>query len=105
MGMQKGSAMRFEYDPNKSASNKAKHGVDFEEAQALWEDPYIVVIDAVNSDEPRSAWIGVMAGRHWTAITTNRGGAIRIISVRRSHKAEEALYERDKDDQRGGVRP
>ncbi len=30
--------MRYEYDPNKSHANKIKHGIDFEEAQALWLD-------------------------------------------------------------------
>jgi hypothetical protein len=30
--------MDFEYDPNKSEANKAKHGIDFEEAQELWND-------------------------------------------------------------------
>jgi uncharacterized protein len=31
--------MVFEYDPNKSAENKRKHGIDFEDAQRLWADP------------------------------------------------------------------
>lgn len=31
--------MEFEYDPGKSETNKKKHGIDFEEAQALWFDP------------------------------------------------------------------
>lgn len=93
-----GGSIDFEYDPNKSAGNKEKHGVDFDEAQALWDDPDLIVIDALNSIEPRSAWIGVMGGRHWTAITTDRGGVTRIISVRRSHKSEEELYERGKND-------
>jgi len=31
--------MSFEYDQDKSAANKAKHGIDFDEAQALWDDP------------------------------------------------------------------
>jgi uncharacterized DUF497 family protein len=31
--------LRFEWDPAKSASNKDKHGVDFEEARAIWQDP------------------------------------------------------------------
>ena len=32
--------MKFEYDPDKSAANREKHGIDFDEAQALWNDPY-----------------------------------------------------------------
>jgi uncharacterized protein len=31
--------MVFEYDPNKSAENKRKHRIDFEDAQRLWADP------------------------------------------------------------------
>nr|WP_283171045.1 hypothetical protein [Curtanaerobium respiraculi] len=31
--------MEFEYDPAKSASNKLKHGIDFEDGKALWDDP------------------------------------------------------------------
>ena len=32
--------MKFEFDENKSKSNKIKHGIDFEEAKKLWKDPY-----------------------------------------------------------------
>lgn len=35
--------MEFEYDPAKSASNKAKHGVNFEEAKALWDAPHTII--------------------------------------------------------------
>ncbi len=31
--------MKFEFDPEKSETNKGKHGIDFVEAQVLWEDP------------------------------------------------------------------
>ena len=31
--------MEFEFDPRNSASNKKKHGIDFIEAQVLWDDP------------------------------------------------------------------
>ena len=35
----KAAPVEFEWDPAKSASNKRKHGIDFEQAQAIWEDP------------------------------------------------------------------
>ena len=35
--------MMFEFDPEKSAANKRKHGIDFREAQALWGDPDALV--------------------------------------------------------------
>lgn len=87
--------MEFEYDPNKSASNKVKHGVDFEEAKRLWDGPYTIVPVERDCGEQRYVVIGIMDGKHWTAITTMREGRTRIISVRRSHKNEEAIYGQD----------
>ncbi len=45
--------MDFEFDPAKSAANKAKHGIDFIEAQALWLDDAFVEAPARTDDEPR----------------------------------------------------
>lgn len=88
--------MDFEYDPNKSASNKAKHGIDFEEAQALWDDPEAIEFDLPFPDEPRSMVVGLIGGKHWSAVITLRSGATRIISVRRSRTEEADLYERNR---------
>ena len=85
--------MRFEYDPNKSASNKLKHGHDFEEAKELWEDEMLLVFPLSFEDEPRQACIGKLHGKHWTAIMTCRGCVVRLISVRRSRKEEVEAYE------------
>ena len=85
--------MEFEFDPDKSRSNKLKHGIDFEAAQALWDDPDLVEIPARTADEPRSLLIGRIGGRHWSAVITVRGQRIRIISVRRSRREEVQLYE------------
>lgn len=88
--------MEFEFDECKSVSNKAKHGVDFEEAQALWDDADAIMVDLPFPDEPRSMVLGVMNGKHWAAVVTKRGRAIRIISVRRARKQEVELYEQHK---------
>ena len=85
--------MRFEYDPNKSASNNLKHGLDFEEAKELWEDEMLLVFPLSFEDEPRQACIGKLHGKHWTAIMTCRGCVVRLISVRRSRKEEVEAYE------------
>jgi uncharacterized DUF497 family protein len=85
--------MQFEYDPDKSAENKRKHGVDFEEAQALWADPGLVEIPARTSDEPRWLLIGKIGENHWSAVVTRRGENIRLISVRRSRDEEVRIYE------------
>ncbi|MBM1817924.1 BrnT family toxin [Pseudosulfitobacter pseudonitzschiae] len=85
--------MKFEYDPDKSAGNKAKHGIDFDEAQALWEDPWLLEAPARTDDEPRFFAIGMIKERHWSAVCTYRGDIIRIISVRRARKQEIEHYE------------
>ena len=85
--------MDFEFDPNKSAANKRKHGIDFVEAQALWNDVDRVEVPARTVDEPRIVVIGVINGKHWSAVITPRGTKTRIISVRRSRREEIEIYE------------
>jgi uncharacterized DUF497 family protein len=85
--------MGFEYDPDKGAENKRKHGIDFKDAQRLWADSGLVEIPARTTDEPRWLLIGKIEEKHWSAIITRRGDNIRLISVRRSRDDEVALYE------------
>jgi uncharacterized DUF497 family protein len=85
--------MEFEYDPAKSLTNKDKHGLDFEEAKALWRDEDHIVIDARLRGEPRSMAIGLIGEKLWSVVFTNRGGRVRIISARRARKEEAAIYE------------
>ena len=87
--------MSFEYDPEKSAANKAKHGVDFEEAQELWADPWLLEAPARTDDEPRFLAIGRIGGKHWSAVYVRRGDDLRIISVRRARRKEIERYEGD----------
>ena len=85
--------MQFEFDEAKSGSNKAKHGIDFIEAQALWLDDMLVEIPARTQDEPRYLVVGMIGGQQWSAVITYREDRIRIISVRRSRDEEVMLYE------------
>jgi uncharacterized DUF497 family protein len=56
--------MDFEYDAEKSAANKAKHGIDFEEAQALWNDARLLEAPARTDDEPRFLAVGRIGEKH-----------------------------------------
>ena len=85
--------MAFEYDANKSNSNREKHGIDFDLAQALWVDEDRIEIPAKTQDEPRFLVIGKIDEKHWSAVVTYRGENIRIISVRRSRDEEIEIYE------------
>lgn len=85
--------MEFEFDENKSKLNKAKHGIDFVEAQALWLDELRVEVPARTEDEPRSIVVGRISDKHWSAAIGDRDGRVRLISVRRSRAEEVAIYE------------
>ena len=85
--------MEFEFDSQKSQSNKKKHGIDFREAQVLWNDSDLIEIPARTSGEPRFLVIGKISGQHWSGVITYRAEKIRIISVRRSRKEEIDIYE------------
>ena len=84
---------QFEFDSAKSESNRTKHGIDFVEAQALWNDPMLLEIPAKTEDEPRYLMIGLIHGKHWSAVVTYRAANIRLISVRRARTEEVLLYE------------
>lgn len=83
----------FEYDPNKSMTNFDKHGIDFDEAQNLWEDESKIIFPASLEGEERFLMVARYKGKHWTAVYTLRGDNIRIISVRRSRTKEITCYE------------
>jgi uncharacterized DUF497 family protein len=83
----------FEYDEQKSIFNLSKHGIDFESAQKLWMDDYHIEVRVQFVEEPRYIVVGLIDEKFWTAVITYRSDLIRIISVRRSRKAEVALYE------------
>ena len=86
--------MRFEFDATKSSTNRLKHGIDFIDAQALWNDPDRLEIVARSIDEPRWQVIGCIGDTLWSAFVTYRQGQVRIISVRRARTEERTRYER-----------
>ena len=85
--------MEFEFDEVKSQANKSKHGIDFVEAQTLWLDEMFVEVPARTEDKPRFLVVGMISGKHWSAVITYRGERVRLISVRRAHAEEVAIYE------------
>ena len=84
--------MEFEYDQTKSRANSTKHGIDFEQAKALWNDPQRVEFVARFSDESRLGLVAQLGEKLWTAIFTVREDRTRMISVRRARQDEEAIY-------------
>jgi len=85
--------MEFEFDELKSRANRVKHGIDFIEAQELWQDISRVEVPAKTGDEPRVLVIGRIGQKYWTAVITYRSSKTRIISARRSRTEEIRMYE------------
>lgn len=85
--------MKFEYDSHKSSLNQDKHGIDFDEAQQLWNDENLLEAPLNFPNEERFLCIGKIRGKHWSAVITYRSEMIRIISVRRSRGIEVQYYE------------
>jgi uncharacterized DUF497 family protein len=90
--------VRFEWDPAKNRSNRAKHGIDFETAQLVFEDPRLVsFVESVHQGEERWHAIGsiedvlVIVVVH-TYRQQGEEETIRIISARRATRHERKLY-------------
>jgi len=88
--------MRFEWDPEKSAKTKALRGVSFEEAEAVFVDPYALSLyDSVHSEfEERYFRVGrINSGDIVVVIYTDRPGDVRrLISVRKAAQKELKIY-------------
>ena len=85
--------MEFEFDRRKSLRNREKHGIDFVEAQLVWEDPDRIEVPARTEDEARYLVVGMIEDKHWSVVITYRGAKTRVISARRARKEERQLYE------------
>ena len=85
--------MEFEFDKRKSELNMTKHGIDFTQAQNIWNDPDRIEIPAKTIDERRFLIIGKISDKYWSGIITYRRERVRIISVRRSRQEEIDIYE------------
>jgi uncharacterized DUF497 family protein len=87
--------MAFEWDAAKNRANLTKHGVDFADAVAVFEDPLALTrADPDARGEPRFVTLGVDAfGRHLVVVYAERGAHIRLISARPASRKERATYE------------
>ncbi len=83
--------MNFDWDPAKSASNEAKHGLSLASASSLWTGP-VVTLPSKQPGELRHLAIGLIGGRHWTVVYAPRGNRFRLISARRSRENEKVLF-------------
>lgn len=93
--------MHFNWDEEKEATNREKHGVSFEEAQTVFTDPEALrIFDPDHSeDEDRFILLGLSSALRMLVVChcyRENDEQIRIISARKATKKESAAYERRK---------
>lgn len=88
--------LRFEWNPTKSAANKRKHGVAFEEAESVFADDHALLIDDPEHSEAEDRFVllGLSAKLRVLVVHCYRrsDAIIRIISARRATKPEQRRY-------------
>ena len=86
---------RFQWDEEKATSNYAKHGVRFEAAQRVFDDPFAIELidDRHDYGEDRFVLIGMASARLLTVVYALRDETIRIISARGAEPLEHRAYD------------
>ena len=88
--------LKFEWDENKDQANQRKHGISFEEAKTIFQDPFSITInDPIHSiDEERFIDIGLSNKlRLLVVVYTETDSVIRLISSRKATSNEQKTYE------------
>lgn len=88
--------MQFDWDNKKAATNLTKHGVSFEEAQTVFDDPFYVDFYDPNHSvaEERYIIVGVSQQKRLLVVAyTERHNTVRLISAREATRKEQADYE------------
>jgi uncharacterized protein len=87
----------YVWDEAKRKSNLKKHGLDFEDAYLIYENPDKCTYEASRDDEYRlmDVALAVIKGRLLTLIYSERGDEVRVISFRNASREERKRYEED----------
>ncbi len=85
----------FSWDEKKREANKAKHGVDFTEAEAFeFETALIAIDDRFDYGEVREIALGKIGKRVHVVVFTRRGDKLHIVSLRKANAREVSRYDR-----------
>jgi uncharacterized DUF497 family protein len=89
-------AVEFAWDERKNRVNQRKHGVSFETAVLVFDDPYHVSVQDREVDgEPRWQTIGMAGGHHVLLVAHTVDEAeevVRILSARKATRRERSIY-------------
>ena len=85
--------MIFEWDEEKRCVNRRKQGLDFSDCAAVFGGPLVSVVDdRFDYGEVRVRAYGILHRRLVQVVYTERSGTIRVISLRKANRHEEAYY-------------
>lgn len=92
--------IKFEWDENKNNINKAKHGIDFEEAKTVFYDDDAILFDdpEYSIEEERFLILGITKFENLCIVShcyRNKDDIIRIISARKATKNETKIYNKN----------
>ena len=82
----------FEWDETKRLKNKARRGLDFNDADLVFDGRPLITAPSYRNDEERFVSTAEIHGKLYTVVWTWRGENRRIISFRRASNAEERAY-------------
>jgi uncharacterized DUF497 family protein len=90
--------MKFDWNPAKAKANLAKHGVSFEQATEVFDDPFAIEFDDDFAGEERHRIIGYAGAHLLLVVYTERASSsgklvTRLISARRATREERRRYE------------
>ena len=90
--------MNFEWEENKNQINQRKHGISFEEAQAVFEDEHAILFDDPDHSESEERFLLIGLDRKTRVCIVSHcyrdtDGTIRIISARKATKLERSVYD------------
>ncbi len=87
--------MKITFDPSKDRLNQEKHGVSLALAEFLFAGPCLCVEDdRFDYGEVRNIALGLINGRVFVCVYTDRGAERRVISLRKANKGEMARYDK-----------
>lgn len=88
--------MKFEWDEEKARTNEVKHGVSFEEAKSVFNDPFALTIPDPDHGIEEERWleVGLSSSNKLLVVWyTESDRSIRIIGCRCATNNERRAYE------------
>ena len=84
----------FEWDEKKNKLNQKLHGITFDDAKFVFNDPYKIILPDIYHSEKEERWlaIGLVSRVLFVVFTERNENTIRIISARTATKTEERFY-------------